>query len=135
MGSQLSNMVQLALKTLVLMSLGQYFVMGCPPSGPPYNQPTWKVVPFPPENPPTDWKKYRETLYQRRGLDPDFIRKIFIEFDANKDGRLSYKECHDKRQIGKPESKLRRIFAKSDKNEDDFLDFFEFSELVKAYLD
>merc|ERR1711887_360873 len=105
MGSKSSDMVQLTLKALLLISLGQYFVMG-------------------------GEDKDEEAFFEQRRLYSDDIRRIFNEYDADKDGRLSYKECRDKTPE-RPEAAARKKFEKFDENDDEFLDFSEFSKLVK----
>merc|ERR1719309_762663 len=133
-------MVQLALKVLLLISLGQYFALGderkrqglqldtrtwpncllCPQWCPPWCPPRWPKL-----------AKDKETFYQPRQLSLDEKRKIFNEFDADSNGCLTYEECKKLRpEI--PEQKARTIFAKTDTNNDKCIDFYEFSKLVDA---
>merc|ERR1719309_832800 len=138
-------MVQLALKALLLLSLGQYFAMGgerkrqglqrkngdwcswCPIVLPAHV--CWSLCrPHLPTHKLPKLAKDIETFYQPRQLRLDYIRKIFNVFDADKDGCLTYEEFRKMRpEI--PEQEAKRIFAKTDKNNDKCIDFSEFSEL------
>merc|ERR1712168_365109 len=112
MGSHLSNMVQLALKALLLITLGQHCIMGL-----------------------NDHRGERrldldeESLNRYPKIDKETARRIFINTaDKNGDKFLSYKEMHDEW----PQMR-RDKFDKYDRNNDGFLSFPEFWKLVQDH--
>lgn len=60
----------------------------------------------------------------------DEMRRVFDQFDSNKDGKISQDEYKSiLRAMGKPESMAREIFRVADLNKDGYIDFKEFMAL------
>merc|ERR1711974_160236 len=109
MGSHSSNMVELALKALLLITLGQHFIMGLN-----YHRVDRSL------------ESDEESLYRRyRKIDIHTAKRIFIGVDKNGDNRLSYKEMRDEWSYMR-----REKFDKYDRDNDGFLSFSEYWQLV-----
>ncbi|KAK4731627.1 hypothetical protein R3W88_024615 [Solanum pinnatisectum] len=71
-------------------------------------------------------------------MDPTEIRRVFLMFDRNGDGKITRKELSDSLQnlgIYIPEMELVQMIDKIDINRDGFVDMEEFGTLYQSIMD
>merc|ERR1719244_2276069 len=102
-------MVELALKALLLITLGQHIIMGL-------ND----------HRGDRSLESDEESLYRYRKIDKQTAKKIFVRVDKNRDRHLSFKEMRDEWSYMR-----RETFDKYDRDNDGFLRFSDFWQLVQ----
>merc|ERR1712168_448910 len=100
MGSHSSNMVELALKALLIITLGQHFIMG--------------------HRVDRSLESDEESLFAPGGSN---LQMLFNEADTNNDQRLTFDEC-----LKKWSQTHLSAFKRADSNNDTFLSFDEFKQ-------
>merc|ERR1712126_279710 len=118
MGSHSENMVQLASKAILLIAIiGQDFVMGCF-----YGRCKGQACK----------DGHGHDRRRRRDLNGIVSIEDLEKLDTNRDGQFSYEELRIK-WPGHSEEEIRIMFAKADLDNNGFLNFYEFLNLLREH--